>query len=327
MFIFKDAKESNQVSWFFPYLILCIATAIKLLQSPFTAILMGLDKVTEMNKILFFQQTITPLIMWIFLVAHVGLYVVGISSLVAVIVWFVLILKGDLKEILINVYKTPVNEKVDYFKEIFPYQWRMAISAFSGFFIFNFMTPIVFKYQGAIISGQLGMTITAVAAVQSLAMTWQNTKIPLYSQLIARREYSTLDNIFNKTTRQMFLICIVLMICSYLLLASCDYFEIGFNGKYLSDRFLLGWPMFFMMVAYSVTSLTFAWATYLRCHKKEPYMWMSLFSGLICLLCIWITAKYYTIFAITLTYLIVRVIVIPWSYSIFANKKRIWHKF
>ena len=210
--------------------------------------------------------------------------------------------------------------------EIFPYQWRIAVSSFSGFFIFYFITPILFKYQGSIISGQMGMTITVVSAIQSLAMTWQNTKVPLYSQLIARKDYPTLDNTFNTATKQMIYICSFVMITAFVFLTGCDYFKIGINGNLLSSRFLIGWPLLFMMIAYTVTSLTFAWATYLRCHKKEPYMWMSLVSGVVCLLAIWITAKYSTIFIITMVYLIARLLVIPWSFSIYSTNKRKWHE-
>ena len=324
-YLFHNAKDSTNISWFYPYLILCIATAIKLLQSPFTAILMGLNKVAEMNEILFIQQLISPIVMWILLICHASLYVIGVSSVVAVLVWFIYVFRKDTKDILINIYKISIKDRVKYMSEIFPYQWRMAVSSFSGFFIFYFITPILFKYQGSIIAGQMGMTITVVSAIQSLAMTWQNTKVPLYSQLIAKKDYVQLDKTFSIATKQMIYICSILMFFAFLFLTGCDYFKIGINGNLLSARFLLGWPLMFMMIAYTVTSLTFAWATYLRCHKKEPYMWMSLVSGIACLLGIWITSKYSSILIITLTYMIVRILVIPWSYNIFLSNKTKWH--
>lgn len=325
-YLFSNTENGTPISWFNPYLILCIATAIKLLQSPFTAILMGLNKVAEMNKIIFLQQVISPIIMWFLLACRAGLYVIGVSSVVSVLVWFFYIFRSDIKQLLINLFKVKVYEKVNYMTEIFPYQWRMAVSAFSGFFIFNFITPILFKYQGAIVAGQMGMTITVVSAIQSLAMTWQNTKVPLYSTLIARKEYDELDNVFNKATKQMLFMCSFVMFSAFVFLTGCEIFRIGINGKMLSSRFLSGWPLLFMMLAYTISSLTFAWATYLRCHKQEPYMWMSLVSGIGCLLAIGITSQYSTILIITLVYMAVRILVIPWSYYIFKKCKKDWHK-
>lgn len=324
-YLFSGTESASSISWFYPYLILCVATAIKLLQSPFTAILMGLNKVAEMNQIVFVQQIISPIVMWLLLICNAGLYVVGVSSVVSVLVWCIYIFRSDIKDSLFRIYRIPVQEKVDYMTEIFPYQWRMAISAFSGFFIFNFITPILFKYQGSIIAGQMGMTITVVSAIQALAMTWQNTKIPLYSGLIAKNKYKELDSTFNKATKQMLYICICFMIFAFIFLTGCDILKIGINGKMISSRFLNGWPLVFMMITYTASTLTFAWATYLRCHKKEPYMWMSLVSGLFCLMGVWITAQFFTVFIITLTYMVVRILVIPWAYHIYQKCKHGWH--
>lgn len=323
--LFSNKEGGESVDWFLPYLIVCVSTAIKMLQAPFTAMLMGLNKVTEMNRIMFYQQVVTPVIMWLLLIFHAGLYVVGVSSLLAVIVWFYYVLKTDMKIILFNLYKIEISDKVNYTKEIFPFQWKIAVSSLSGYFIFSFITPILFKYQGPIIAGQMGMTISVVSAIQALAMTWQSTKVPLYSNFIALKKYTELDDIFNKTTRQMLIICVTIMMATFIALCSCDIFKIGIEGKLLSKRFLVGWPLLFLMVSYSLTSLTFAWATYLRCHKQEPYMWMSLVSGFLCLVCIWISAKFTNIFYITLFYMIVRISVMPWSYSIYSKNKERWH--
>lgn len=325
---FKTSDASTpDVDWKIPWLILCVATTVKMFQSPFTAILMGMNKVVEMNEITFIQQLISPLMMWILLLSHCGLYVVGVSSVVAVLVWFVYIFrKKYLKELLVNIYRTPVCEKVYYMKEIFPYQWRIAISSLSGYFIFHFLTPIIFKYQGAVISGQVGMAITIISAIQSFSMSWLNTKVPLYSQLIARNEYAELDAIFNKTMRQMITVCVSLMFLAFFFLTSVDILGVSFKGELLSDRYLKGWPLLFLMAGYLTDQFSFSWATYLRCHKKEPFMLISLITGILCLTVIYFVSKYSSIFYVILFYSLVRILTTPWGYFIFKNCKNKWHR-
>lgn len=323
LFFFYNSNDS--ISWRGPWIIICIATAIKLFQSPITAILIGVGKVKEMNKILFYQQIVTPIIMWTLLATNCKLYVLGISSFISIAVWFYFILKKDVRELLGGIYDYKVSHKISYVNEIMPYQWRMALSSISGYFIFYFLTPIIFKYQGAVIAGQVGMTISIVSAIQSLSLSWQNTKIPIYSGLIEQKRYKELDNIFNKTVRQMSLICLTIMVAAFFVLTGIKFWGISLNGDYLCNRFLTGWSLLFMFAAHYIDQFVFSWATYLRCHMKEPFLLLSIVSGILCLVGLLLTSKYSNVFYITLSYLLVKFISIPWGYSIYNSKKKEWH--
>lgn len=105
---------------------------------------------------------------------------------------------------------------MQYMQEIFPYQWKIALSWISGYFIFQLFNPVLFATEGAVVAGQIGMTLAALNGIQALSLSWLNTKIPLYSQLIALKDYKQLDNTFNQTLIQMtsvcfFLLCIVMI--------------------------------------------------------------------------------------------------------------------
>lgn len=323
---FKSGDEPQEaVNWIIPWLILCVATAIKMFQSPFTAILLGLDKVVEMNEITFIQQIITPIFMWVLLVSHCGLYVVGVSSIVAVVVWFVYVFRKGLFQLLREVHLTPINENVNYFKEIFPYQWKIALSSLSGYFVFYFLTPILFKYQGAVIAGQVGLSISVIGAIQSFSMSWLSTKVPYYSRLIALKQFEELDAVFSKTIKQMVSVCLCLMLLTYLFFLGIAFIGVSFNGELLSDRFLTGWPLAVLMLGYVTDQFTFSWATYLRCHKREPYLVFSVVTGALCLLGILISSMYSTVSIIILVYSLIRIVTLPWGYYIFLNNKNKWH--
>jgi hypothetical protein len=91
-----------------------------------------------------------------------------------------------------NIYNIKISERVSYKEEIFPYQWKIALSWISGFFIFQLFNPVIFATEGAIIAGQMGMTLAILSAIQSLSMSWMSTKVPLFSNLIALKKYNTL---------------------------------------------------------------------------------------------------------------------------------------
>lgn len=324
-FLFFVSSEDVSISWRLPWIILSVATAVKLFQSPFSAILMGLDKVKLINKIVFYQQILSPLFMWIGMTLGWGLYVVGISSIASVIIWFFIVAQTGQAHLLFCLYKQEVKDSVSYIKEIFPYQWRIALSSLSGYFIFHFMTPILFKYQGAVIAGQVGMSISIIGAIQSFSMTWLNTKIPLYSKLIALKDYNKLDSMFSITMKQMVTICTIIMVLAYVCLNMLSNQNVEVKGSLLGERFLTGLPLALLMVAYITDQFNFSWATYLRCHKKEPFLANSVVTGIACLLAIFIFSKYFTLLYLLLAYAIVRILSVLWGYAIFVTKRKEWH--
>ena len=100
---FNSAENPTNINWEMPWILISFATVIRMVQSPFSSILLGLDKVVEVNKIMFWQQVITPVFLWIMLANHMRLYVVGLSSLVTASIWFIFVYKTKLYQLLMSI--------------------------------------------------------------------------------------------------------------------------------------------------------------------------------------------------------------------------------
>ena len=211
-FFSRYGEDEEIISWQIPWILICLGTAIKIFQSPFNSFFTGLGKVKEMSKIGFWQQIFLPLSTWLGLILGFKLYVVGIGYLISVLIWQLFVWNTDLSKIIINLWKVEITERVSYFKELFPYQWRIALSWVSGYFIFQLFNPVLFATEGAVVSGQMGMTLHALNAIQSFSYSWLHTKVPLYSKLIALKDYLSLDNLFNRTLKQMTRVCLFLLL-------------------------------------------------------------------------------------------------------------------
>ena len=326
-FYFSKYGESQGevVSWKIPWIIISIATAIQLFQSPFTSILNGLGFVKEISKISFWQQLILPVISWLGLSFGFKLYVSGIGYLISVSIWFLFIKKQNLLLTLLNLLKLRVLESVNYLKEIFPYQWRIALSWISGYFIFQLFNPVLFAAEGAVVAGQMGMTLTALNAIQAFSMSWLNTKVPVYSSLIAQKNYAVLDALFAKTLKQMTLICSILLVSFLFFIIFLREFQISINGNIFADRFLDYIPMILMMIPVFLQQFTNSWATYLRCHKKEPFMVCSIVAGTLCLLSTLYLGENYGLYGIVIGYCSIQVLLFPWGYYLYNSNKKKWH--
>ena len=322
----RYASPDDNINWQAPWYLLSFSTAVKLFQSPFTAIYTGLGKVKEMNKVSFYQQLIIPISQWILFACGLKLFVVGISSLLGVIVWWMYVLRSGLWRILYNLLKEKITETISYMKEIFPYQWKIALSWISGYFIFQLFNPVLFATEGAIVAGQMGMTLSVLNAVQSFSMSWQNTKIPKYSGLIELHEYKELDLLFNRTVKQMFSVCFCLLAGMFLTIFILRLTKLTIGGSVLGERFLDYIPMLLMMIPLLVNMFVFSWATYLRCHKQEPFLVNSIVLGILCCGSTLLLGRIWGVYGITMGYCCITVLIsLPWSHKIFVSKKKEWH--
>lgn len=327
VYFYKFDKTNGAVNWEGPWLLLTFSTALKLFQSPFTAIYAGLGKVKEMNEIIFYQQLIIPITQWVLFACGVKLYVVGISSLLGVLVWCFFVWRKGLWRILTGLLKERILETVSYMQEIFPYQWKIALSWVSGYFIFQLFNPVLFATEGAVVAGQMGMTLQVLNAIQALAMSWQNTKVPLYSGLIEMKQYNELDRVFNKTMKQMLGVCMVLLIGMFVGVYVLRITHLAIGDSVLGDRFLNYLPMILMMIPLFANQIDGSWATYLRCHKQEPFLINSIVMGVLCCFSTLFLGNKYGVIGITLGYCFLKVfIAIPWGYHIYVGKKDEWHK-
>lgn len=326
VYFYKFDKTDGCVNWQGPWLLLTFSTAIKLFQSPFTAIYTGLGKVKEMNEISFYQQLIIPISQWILFACGVKLYVVGVSSLLGVIVWCFYVWKKDLWRILYGLFRETITERISYMKEIFPYQWKIALSWISGYFIFQLFNPVLFATEGAVVAGQMGMTLQVLTAIQAFAMSWETTKIPLFSGLIEMKRYNELDAIFNKTLKQMVGVCTCLLLIMFLGVFVLKQTNLQIGGSVLGDRFLDYFPMFLMMITIIINPIVGSWADYLRCHKQEPFLMQSVVVGFLCCLSTVLLGYKYGIIGITVGYCFLRLCVsFPWGYYTYSTKRRDWH--
>lgn len=326
-FVYFDrfGSEHEEVSWRIPWGLICMGTSIKLFQSPFNSILMGLGKVKEMTKIGFWQQMVLPSISWIGLVVGFKLYIVGISYFSSVILWQLFVHKTGLEKIIINLWEVKVTERVMYVKEIFPYQWKIALSWISGYFIFQLFNPVLFATEGAVVAGQMGMTLTALNAIQGFSRSWLNTKVPLYSTLIARKDYFSLDHVFQKTLFQMTSICATLLFIFIFVMWILNNTKFRFNGSILAERFLYGVPLLLLSISVLLQQFVSSWATYLRCHKKEPFLLYSILSGIACCLSTFVLGNLYGLNGITIGYFIISIVFFPFAYLIYKTKRKEWH--
>lgn len=323
---FATYSKNVNISWVMPWLFICLCTSINLLIAPLNSFVQGLGKVKEMSKIAFYISFIAPLASWVFLLLGFKLYVVGVISFLTASLYIIYFLSTSLRQILINIWKGNITERISYMKEIFPYQWKIALSWVSGYFIFQLFNPVLFATEGAKVAGQMGMTLQVLNAISALSMNWITTKVPLFSRLIEMKDYFNLDKIFNKTVLQESTICLMMLFVYVCGVYTLRYFNIEFSGQLIGERFLPLLPMALMAMTIYANQFVFSVATYLRCHKKEPFLVQAIVVGILTMISTLTLGKEYGLIGICGGYCFLNLCVgFPWGMIIFLTKKKKWH--
>ena len=322
---FAEYGEDNSISWKVPWIILCFMSAWGLFSAPVFSFMTGLDLVKEMAKMGFYRTIITTGVTWACLIGGLSLYSMAISSVVAAIYVIAYFIHHGFWTILRNIWITPIHEKVNYIKEIFPYQWKIALSWMSGYFIFQFMNPVIFATAGAVAAGQFGMSLNVLNSIRNFSMSWIGTKVPLMSRLIELKEYIQLDRIFKKTIIQEVIVCITLIIIFWIIIFVLNITQIAVNGKILGERFLDYIPLLLITIPVVIQAINDNFATYLRCHKREPFLMVSICAGIANMCSVLLSGKFFGLVGITAGYCALTILFFPWGYWIYHTCKIKWH--
>ena len=320
-FFYYFSPKYEDVNWQLPWILMATTTALNLFVSPALAFYEGLGKVDRTAKLRFYSLFFTTVVFFIALCLNTKLYAFAFNSIAGLIVNIVWLFSPSIRETFTHVFHYEIRKyTISWREEIFPYQWKIALSWMSGYFLFQLFNPILFSTVGAKAAGQMGMTQAALGGIFALANSWFSTKVPLFSNLISLKKYTQLDNLFAKTIKQALIVMTGSLFVLFVIIGLVNYLKYNIGGRFLE-------PLPFIILGLSSVILftTGSLGVYLRCHKEEPFLILSLVSGSVNALLLYFTSKYFGITGMVCGYFVVMLISLIGGYNIFINKKKVWH--
>lgn len=316
---FAKSDHGGHIAWRFPWVFLSIMAALNIIILPILAILEGCGRIAEVARLRMLQSIGGSIFAWITLILGGGLLALPVVNMVTVIValfWF----WKEYGHFFRDMHRSKLSSVVSWKHEIWPFQWKIALSWLSGYLILQLFVPVLFSYQGAAQAGQMGMSLNIASAISSIAIAWINTKAPTFGNLVASKQYAELDILFARILKQSMLVVILGGMCALTLKYLMTYF-----GSSFAERILPIFPFSLLLLVAIVNHVVFAEAIYLRSHKREPFMWVSLAVGLsICISTIYF-GKNYGATAMMIGYVLICTAGLIWGTLIFRSKKIEWH--
>jgi O-antigen/teichoic acid export membrane protein len=258
---------------FLLWMIFSITGGVQLLVSLLQHIIQGFDKVALVQKNIFIGSLVTPFLSWTLLYLDFGLSTLVIANIVSIILMLALLYLKT-KKIFFQISRHKVKTKFKWFNEIVKLQLKYAVSWMAGYFVFQYMTPMIYKHQGAVLAGQFGLTLGLIKTISGISGSWLDTKVPKINIFVAKKDRKGLDTMFNKNALLGFCIFIILSIVFLSLIYLINIYD------FYAERFLPLNLAFLIILLEIPNVITGYLAKYLRAHKAEPYYVISAMMGI-----------------------------------------------
>ena len=320
-YFFLSNVKQLEINWIAPWISLCILSCINFLFTPIWAVLEGCNQVKNLYRFRLIQSIIINITVWVSLIIHLNLWVASAATLVS-IVSSIVFLKKRYFIFFESIIKFKTNGPViNWASDMISMQWRVAISWVSGYFSVYFFTPVIFKFYGPEIAGRFGMTLSIINLIGSIGISWLTPRVPTFSILIAQNDYKELHRRFFNLIRIMFFIIFSLNLFFLLFIFLINFSQTEFTQK-LSSRLLPPLPVFYLVVAQFFQVISNPFSSYMRSHKKEPVMGISLVQGILIVISTFFFGKFYTLNFIAFSYMIISIFGFLIVLNIWINFKR-----
>jgi hypothetical protein len=262
--------------WGATWLALVLFTSVNLFLSPRLAVIEGTGQVGAVARLRLMQSMVGYIVMWTLLLLGTGLWAAVAVPAVGAIATSLWLRRW------VGIFRQPKTAKIQnlepisWRRNVFPLQWRIAISWACGYVIFNLFTPIVFATHGAAEAGRLGMALTIFSAITTIGLSWISAKAPIFTMHISRGEYKDLNRLFKAVAMRS--MAATTMLCSIIVIVVLlgNHHEVEVVNRIASPDTLL-----WIACAATVNTTVYAAATYMRAHREEPMLPVSVVSAVV----------------------------------------------
>jgi hypothetical protein len=311
-FFAGEGGASIHVSWLGPWLTAVLAVSLSFLLTPLYSFLEGCNQVRRVAQVRMAQALITLIMSWSAIASGHGLYACALVNLGVIAVGAALLLAHS-KLLLGLLHYRAQAHTVSWRHEVWPFQWKIAVSWLCSYFTLQVFTPILFAFRGPLEAGRMGLSLSVVTYLPILALCWIMPKAAPFGRLVMLGRLSELNALFFRALKQSLALVVTIAIL-------CEGAVIFVQRLLPRIAARMESPGVFALLLFTGISsfLVQAMAVYLRSFKREPYLLQSLVIGGLTTAGALVTAARWGSAAIALDYFLVSGLMGPaWALVIF----------
>jgi hypothetical protein len=310
------ADAGAHVAWPGPWAAAVLAIALSFLLTPLISFLEGANHVRRVARARMHQALVGMVLSWGAIASGHGLYAPAMVNLGWAAVGAALLFSRRRLLMGLMRYQAGIHS-VSWRKEVWPFQWKIAVSWLASYLSLQIFTPILFVFRGPLEAGRMGLSLSIVTYIPFLALCWITPKAAPFGRLVTLGRIGELDATFIRALKQSFALASAIA-------ALC------LIGIILMQRLLPGIAarmesagIFVLLVAAAVGSfLVQGLAVYLRSFKREPYLVQSLGTAALTTALALLAVRRWGSLAIAADYFVISgVIGLAWAAAIFHRSR------
>jgi len=315
---FFSVKQGGQagVAWLGPWIAAVGTIAMTFVAAPLCSFLEGCNQVGPVARLRALQAVSVLVISWAAVASGQGLYAcalvnLGWSGLAAGFLF-------RRRAMLMALLRHRTNGAgISWSREIWPFQWKIAVSWLCSYFMMQVFTPILFSMRGPEEAGRMGLSLSVAGYLPIVALCWILPKAAPFGQLVKSGRLNELDALFFRTLRQSLALILLLAGACFALVLSAQRLLPS-----LAARMERPW-IFALLLATAVGSFVVqSMAVYLRSFKREPFLVQSMTVAGLTLAGIFVATPRWGSAAVALVYFATSGVVgMPWAVAIFHARR------
>lgn len=311
------SEKTAQAPWFGPWITAALAVSTTFLLTPLFSFLEGCNQVRQVARLRMWQALIVSAISWAAIASGHGLYACALVNLgwITVGAAFLARRRGLLHSLL---RYSAGGDEVSWRNEIWPFQWRIAVSWLCSYFTMQVFTPILFLFRGPEEAGRLGLTLSVAGYLPIVALCWMTPKAAPFGQLVKVGRLQELDALFFRTLKQS-------MALISLMAGGCLAAVVCLQHALPKIAGRMETPAIFLLLLLAAMSsfLVQSMAVYLRSFKREPYLVQSITVAGLTVAGVLLVAPRWGSAAVSIVYFSFSgVLGLPWAAAIFHARNR-----
>lgn len=312
------SDQNQKTNWLLPWVFYILLSGLNFILSSVYSFFEGCDQISKVQRVKFLSSIIQTIFLWTTLYMRLGLWALSLSAIVGILV-NAIYLNQYFKVEIMQLHEESKNYTYSWRTEFLNLIWKYAISWSSGYFIMQLFTPLVFHFKSAVDAGKVGISISLISALFSISNVFIYTLTPKLNMRASKRDWEEMDRLIVRSTT---ISSITYIIGSFFLLII-----FGFYGEKipLLNRFVEFKSLVILVVAWFFQLVINSLAVYLRAHKKEPYMNLSVLVALYVGLTTYLIARYFPIYLVFLGFLTSYVFALPIAIYIYIKRRKEWH--
>jgi len=317
-FFSQQTHRGPQASWGGPWTAAVLAVSLTFFLTPLFSFIEGCNQVSQVACLRMLQALVVLAVSWGAIATGHGLYACAMVNAGWSLMGIAFLVRR--KRLLKSLLSLPVGQnQVCWRTEIWPFQWKTAVSWLCSYFTLQLFTPILFSFRGPQEAGRMGLSISIVGYLPIVALCWITTKAAPFGRLIKLGRMEELDSLFRSALRKsiglvllLFVLCLVSIVGVHVLFS-----EIALR--------MVSPSIFLLLLLAAVSSFIIqALAVYLRSFKCEPYLCQSTVVASLTVLGTVLTVSRWGSLGVALTYLLsTGVVGLPWAIAIYMRRHRL----